>query len=163
MEYRMYGLVSRSLSDMQKAIQFGHAVVEYELLSRGNSYIRQMYDEWSYYWKTFIVLNGGSTNSRSLSIRGSLQEWCELLETNGVPTAVFYEPDVNDAMTAIVFLVDERVWNKEVYPDFPLPESMIDEIVESGEQNAEYQKWLESIGGPTNAFLRSFLPRFKLA
>lgn len=157
MEYRMYGLVARSLSDMQKAIQFGHAVVEYELLSRNSSEIRQMYDDWAYDGKTFIILNGGSTNSQSLR-RGTLQENFEFLESNGIIVAPFFEPDVNDAMTAFVFLVDERVWNKEKYPDYiPLP------IPDFDEELTHHQEWVEGIGGRKNEILREFLPRFKLA
>ena len=154
----MYGLVARSLSDMQKAIQFGHAVVEYELLSRSNADIRVMYDQWAINHKTFIILNGGSTNSQSLK-RGTLQDNLEFLKTNGVKVAVFHEPDINDAMTAFVFLVDERVWNREKYPDY-VP---LDGYTDFADQTHHQQEWAESIGGRTNEVLREFLPRFKLA
>jgi hypothetical protein len=158
MEYRMYGLVARSLSDMQKAIQFGHAVVEYELLSRDTEF-RSMYNDWAVNSKTFIILNGGSTNTHSHIDRGTLQESLELLEINGVKTAVFHEPDVNDAMTAVVFLVDERVWDKVKYPDY-IP---LDDWADFDVKWAHQLEWVKSIGGRTNEFLRDFLIKFKLA
>jgi hypothetical protein len=154
----MYGLVARSLSDMQKGIQFGHAVVEYELMSRTDSEIRQMYNQFAEFDKTFIILNGGSTNSNSFEGRGTLQMYQQCLIERGVKTATFNEPDLNDAMTAIVFLVDERVWDKETYPDL----EMLD-IIDLDLRIAKYDKWEQRLGGPTNVFLRDFLTKFKLA
>ena len=70
-----------------------------------------------------------------------------------------------------MFLVDERVFNKEDYPNFEkevLPYSKTrpsdKKIEELEKRNAiNYEKWVEKIGGPKNAFLREFLPKFKLA
>ena len=71
-------------------------------------------------------------------------------------------PDLGDQLTAVVFLVDERVFNRELYPDFQeeklpygvrKPSKKVEtELEERNEAN--YQKWLEKVGGPTNAFLR---------
>ena len=57
--YRMYGLVPYNISPIQQAIQFGHAVVEY-----ANEYFHDHdYQSWSHDDKTFIILNGGTTNT----------------------------------------------------------------------------------------------------
>ena len=74
-ELRMYGLVPYNISPIQQAIQFGHAVVEYGqkmqsykhgTLSRVDHYksLSQNYDCWADNWKTFIILNGGTTNNK---------------------------------------------------------------------------------------------------
>ncbi len=34
-----------------------------------------------------------------------------------VQHATFHEPDLGDQLTAVVFLVDERVWNLDKWPD----------------------------------------------
>jgi hypothetical protein len=83
----------------------------------------------------------------------------------------FYEPDLNNALTAVVFLVDERVFDRVTYPNFEkevLPWSKTKpsekKLKELEERNAvNYEKWCDKIGGPKNAFLREFLPKFKLA
>lgn len=120
LEYRMYGFVPYSLIGIQKGIQYGHAVVEY-----ANAFIDEPdYVKWSTRDKTFIILNGGTTNRSQIGPppgigpKGSLDQIAEQLYDKGIQTARFYEPDLNDALTAVVFLVDERVFDREAYPDF---------------------------------------------
>lgn len=110
-EYRMYGFVPYQLSGIQSGIQFGHAVVEYQL-KFGNT---PEYEKWSTIDKTFIVLDGGTTNTNPLSL-GSLNKIKDELFVLGIRSVEFKEPDLGDQLTAIVFLLDERVWNKEKYP-----------------------------------------------
>jgi hypothetical protein len=171
LEYRMYGLVPYNLSPIQQGIQFGHAVVEYQLNTINLKGIEDKYAKWAREDKTFIILNGGTTN-RNITKLGTLNKHHDTLKNNGVLTAEFYEPDLGDQLTAVVFLVDERVFNRELYPDFvgtPYPWSAYvnptDEQYAKWEKenNKNYEGWLEKIGGPTNAFLRSFLPQFRLA
>lgn len=107
--------------------------------------------------KTFIILNGGTTNENPERL-GTLQQHAQTLRNNGVMIAEFREPDLNDTLTAVVFLVDERVFKRDFYPDFVRNEMVTDEANEK-----QYKGWLERIGGETNAFLRTFLPNFKLA
>ena len=74
-------------------------------------------------------------------------------------------------MTAVVFLIDERVFNKTLYPDFEpetLPysrkkptEKQISQLEAKNAKN--YELWLDKIGGEKNAFLREFLKPFRLA
>ena len=112
LEYRMYGLVPYNISPIQQGIQFGHAVVEYSIGRYGS---HDDYKKWSKEDKTFIILNGGTTNNNSerydnmVAYESSL---LEDLEDICIPYATFNEPDLGDQLTAVVFLVDERVWDK---------------------------------------------------
>ena len=124
-KYRMMGLVMYNLSDIQKGIQFGHAVVEYA----EKYFAHPDYNQWSKNDKTFIILNGGTSNrmgydeySEYLTADenkfGTMEKHKLELELRGFKHAVFYEPDLNNATSAIVFLVDDRVWDKKNFPDF---------------------------------------------
>lgn len=114
--YRMYGLVPYNLSPIQQGIQFGHAVVEYSL-QFGHD---QWYNQWAKNDKTFIILNGGTTNSRRFDGKpvGSLNGYREELRDKNILFADFYEPDLGDQLTAVVFLVDDRVFDREKWPDY---------------------------------------------
>jgi hypothetical protein len=170
LEYRMYGLVPYNLSPIQQGIQFGHAVVEYQQNVKGLFNFEKIYDKWAKQDKTFIILNGGTTNNSPDKL-GTLNQHLRTLIDNGIGISGFHEPDLGDQLTAVVFLVDERVFNKTLYPDFQeekLPygvrkpsKKAETELEERNEAN--YQKWLEKIGGPKNAFLREFLKPFRLA
>lgn len=160
LELRMYGLVPYNLSPIQQGIQFGHAVVEYGL----NFFNDPQYQDWANNWKTFIVLNGGTSNHsknryHSGEFWGTMEKNCQELINHNVKIGEFYEPDLNDMLSAIVFIVDERVFNKEKYPDFTLDPTILSEE----EYNLEFQKWIHSIGGYQNLFLRNFLKNFRLA
>jgi len=167
-ELRMYGLVNYQLSDIQKGIQFGHAVVEYISTYKDDPQC----NDWVKNWKTFIILNGGTTNNRlvkrilfgpisipytvdedgchiGMAPFGTMNKHSDLLELNGIKIAKFFEPDLGDQLTSIVFIVDERVFNLDKYPDMS--------------PGDDYDKWLNNIGGSKNEFLRTFLRNFKLA
>ena len=170
LEYRMYGIVPYNLSPIQQGIQFGHAVVEYGQNVRNLQPHEAIYNKWAAKDKTFIILNGGTTNINPEKF-GTLNQNLAGLYFNGVLTSEFYEPDLGDQLTAVVFLVDERVFNRTLYPDFQeekLPygvrkpsKKAETELEERNEAN--YQKWVEKIGGPKNAFLREFLKPLRLA
>lgn len=173
MELRMYGLVNYQLTGIQKGIQFLHAVVEYNNLYNNE----QLYKDWSINNKTVILLNGGTTNKREDENGlpfGSLNQHLLTLHENGIDLATFQEPDLGDQLTAIVFIVDERVFNKKKYPNFGdwLVENYGDYITVSGDRNNVgnevmnsnsesdkkiYQKWVNLVGGERNVFLRDFL------
>lgn len=173
LEYRMYGLVPYQLTGIQQGIQFGHAVIEYNLCYSNDD----DYKTWATTNKTFIILNGGfSSNSINkytgeLYI-GTMENNLQLLTNNKIKVSTFYEPDLNSMLSAIVFLVDERVFNKEKYPDFKFQLKQVDlsnpHFICDDEKN-DWEKWVESIGGKKNLFLRNFLysmngtPNFKLA
>ena len=113
LELRMMGLVPYNLSPIQQAIQFGHSVVEYSLIEE----YREQYLDWAKNWKTFIILNGGTTNNISPERYGTLNKHLQTLFDNGIDFSYFHEPDLGDQLTAVTFIVDERVFNKEKYPD----------------------------------------------
>jgi hypothetical protein len=179
LELRMYGLVPYNISPIQQAIQFGHAVVEY-----GQKFKNDTYNDWADNWKTFIILNGGTTNHKT-SLEdglpfGSLNNHLLTLMDNGIEFDQFNEPDLGDQLTAVVFIVDERVFNKKKYPDFEdwVIEKYGDLITGGGtayqvakrikestskKDQKVYQEWVKLIGGEKNVFLRDFLKNFRLA
>jgi hypothetical protein len=183
LELRMYGLVPYNISPIQQAIQFGHAVVEYGQKFKNDD----TYNNWADNHKTFIILNGGTTNNKSLLENGvpfgTLNQHLITLSENGVELSYFEEPDLGDQLTAIVFIVDERVFNRKDYPDLgnwiiekygydylkidiSITPERIGEMIKNSNSSDDrkiYQKWLNVIGGEKNLFLRDFLEKFKLA
>lgn len=170
LEYRMYGLVPYNISPIQKAIQFGHAVVRYGRNVSGVAPLEAIYNKYADNDETFIILDGGTTNSNPERL-GTLNKHYIKLQENGILVQPFYERDLGDQLTAICFLVDERVFLRELYPDFieeKLPygvrkpsKKALTDLDERNEAN--YQKWVEKIGGYKNAFLREFLKPLRLA
>jgi hypothetical protein len=192
LELRMYGLVPYNISPIQQGIQFGHAVVEYgqkmKYLGEHNQSLNIQYNDWADNWKTFIILNGGTSNhsvnrySDTEEFFGSMENNLKLLEDNGVEIGTFYEPDLNDMLSGIVFIVDERIFNKKDYPDFSdwLMSSKYSELIRTfdtdvniiaeyiknstnKEDQKAYKEWVNLVGGEKNVFLRDFLKNFRLA
>ena len=149
-KYRMYGLIAYQLGGtIHGGIQFGHAVVEYA----NKHFNDDNYQSWALNDKTFIILNGGTTNNDiSSEWFGTLNQHKKTLEENGIKIAVFHEPDLGNQLTAICFLVEDKVYDKAKYPDF-----------EPTFFGINYPKWEDSIGGRSNAWLRNFLKDFRLA
>ena len=161
--YRMMGLVPYNISPIQQGIQFGHAVVEYGL----EFFETPEYQKWAKEDKTFIILNGGTTN-KSYNIDngnhlGSLNNHRQLLSDEGVQFRSFFEPDLGDQLTAVVFLVDDRVFDKVAWPEYDGP------IYLNGAPNAtEYWNWTMKFSESEQeaqriVFLREFLKQFRLA
>lgn len=180
LEYRMYGLVPYNISSIQQGIQFGHALQEYNNMIydlmvnttplEPHPDILHSFYNWRTNWKTFIILNGGTTNSnRELGtgiVQGSLNQHVDALEEREIKYATFHEPDLNNALTAVVFLVDERVFDKKKYPNFEdyMKEKVAtDIIIAMLDSEKIYKEWVEMVGGETNVWLREFLSQFKFA
>jgi hypothetical protein len=186
LEYRMYFLTPYNLSPIQAGIQSLHGVVEYQLLYGDNI----EYLTWAKHWKTVILLNGGTSNNagshmyenpinnpNNTPLYGTMEQHGDALSFANIKYAAFFEPDANNMLTSIAFLVDERVFktrqrgpNDVYYPGFEewlakfkmLPIS--DESRSAREQYPEeYKEWVEFVGGEDNVFLRSFTSNFKLA
>ena len=102
-EQRMCIVSMRHLSGIQKGIQGTHAVVEYAL-KYGNA---PEYKRWAKRDKTIYLLESHDTNL--------LYETIEELHKLKVPHAVFYEPDLNDSITSICFLLDREVWDTKKF------------------------------------------------
>lgn len=176
LEYRMYGIVPYNISPIQAGIQFGHAVVEYQQNTRGIKPAEDIYNKWASQDKTFIICNGGTTNEDPTDKwYGSMQKRRDALSEAGILFAEFREPDLNNTLTAVVFLVDERVFNEELYPNYvnmPYPweekgrgyKPKESEIAKWESDNAKNrEKWVEKIGNEKNDFLRKFLKPLRLA
>lgn len=177
---RMYVLVERHLDGINKGIQAAHAVAEliYNILSsdENNQVEKEKYLQWQNVDKTMILLNGGISrggkkylmngiNEVDLENIGDMERMVRDLKQHNVKFATFCEPDLNDALTAIAFLVDERVWDKEKYPDcYGLDTETFVEVFSSAWLDTQsYAKWVEKIGGPTNVWLRDMVLTKRLA
>ena len=165
--YRMMGLVPYNISPIQQGIQFGHAVVEYGL----DYGIYEEYQQWARKDKTFIILNGGTTNT-SYNMDdgnhiGSLNNHRQLLSDNGVQFSSFFEPDLGDQLTAVVFLVDDRVFDKNLWPDWDGGDITEDKM--GGRcVDEQYWNWTMKFSDSEQeaqriVFLREFLKQFRLA
>ena len=150
-ELRMYFFTIYQLTGIQKGIQCGHAALEYvEMYGE-----RAQYKEFIKKHKTWIVLNGGVTQNNLMPEEGSINFISTLLHQQGIEYASFREPDLNNAMTAVCFLVDERVFNKIEFPDYG------DWLIDN--PNNMYHNWVDFIGGNENATLREIIDGKRLA
>lgn len=185
LELRMYFFTIYQLMGIQAGIQCGHAALEYAH-KFGNS---KLFIDFINNWKTWIILNGGTTNiKRNFEgiPQGSLNQIGDELLRNDIDFTYFEEPDLNDALTAVCFIADERVFNYDDYPDFVnwlLDIKMTDVGKEQAEKNAPdlwvklklypdlqqemfpeyYKEWIEFLGGEKNVFLRELIKGKKLA
>ncbi len=97
----MYCLVPYNLSPIQQGIQASHAIVEYSL--KESSSIQHLYQQWALNHKTIIILNAGTTGHFS-----SMENHKKNLDKLKVEYSTFREPDLNNTMTAIVFITDSE-------------------------------------------------------
>jgi len=148
LEKRMYFFVIYQLTGIQKGIQIGHANEQY-----AHNYCADPdYLDFVKNWRTWIVLDGGTTNSNEKDF-GTLNQILIGLRENYIKYGYFHEPDLNNALTAVCFMADERVFDFEKYPDYQFPEyGTLDDYLMSPEDH--YNQWLESIGGEYNLYLR---------
>jgi len=98
---------------------------------------------------------------------------------NDIEFSYFKEPDLNNALTAVCFIGDERIWNYEHYPDFlnwvlknylyDEPAHRVLELRMMGTLEltwmfpAYYEEWVGVIGGEKNVFLRELIKDKRLA
>lgn len=183
LELRMYTLVPYNIDAIQKGIQHEHSVTAYNVAHvMDNDEPCELYKRWAKEWKTVILLNGGTSNEghwerqgyRDFQYYGTMEDHLQTLQKNNVKLSFFKEPDLNNMISGISFILDERVFNRTLYPDFvnaPYPWSgkrgytPTDEEMEKWEagNQANYEKWVEKIGGEKNVFLREFTRGFRLA
>ena len=159
LEKRMYFFVPYQLTGIQQGIQCGHAALEYARKYWNDIYFIDFREN----WKTWVILNGGTTNNNPDKL-GTLNQIHNQLREHEINCEVFYEPDLGDQMTAVCFICDERIFNKEKYPDFDSEE--IPNIIFSTDVDFKsyyYDEWLTLIGGEKNLFLRELLRGKKLA
>lgn len=184
LEMRMYFFVPYNISDIQKGIQAGHAALRYaRMFSAEHPEVWDFIDK----HETWIILNGGTTNeTRDFDgiPAGTMNQIADSLEDNDIQFSFFTEPDLNNALSALCFLADERVFNYEDYPDFldyvldikiePNTKASIDiqNIDMLKRQSLEhvqelfpeyYKEWVRLLGGVKNVFLRELIKHKKLA
>ncbi len=177
LELKMYFFVTYYLSDKQIGIQAGHVALEYADKYGGE----EQFIKFNREWKTFIVLDGGTTNNghdfKGVPL-GTMNQILEDLQTNDIQYSIFQEPSLNDALTAICFICDERVFNEKDYPEFvdylfsislvyveskwkSIKEFSYEELVKKFP--TEYKEWVRFLGGVKNVFLRELIKDKKLA
>lgn len=160
MKQRMYCVVLRHLSGIQKGIQAAHAIAEFSIDDDSDEYKQWLHED-----KTIVVLEADS--SKEL-----LQAYDKLRENN-VSANFFRESDIakstrefDGVITAIAFLADEQVWDEEKWPNakFSIPamgfatdkdQREFFEMLQMTENAKAY--------GERAAFLRNFRKRFRLA
>jgi hypothetical protein len=161
MELRMYFFVPYNISDIQKGIQAGHAALEYAFMYGED----REYKQFIAFNKTWVILNGGTTryDGDKNGKRGGLNEIAQALIDNKIKFSAFEEPDLNNALSAICFIANERVWNKEKYPDWEDHKEMQISIGDKFFILHSKEAWLNFIGGEKNLFLRELLKDKHLA
>ena len=159
LEKRMYFFVIYQLTGIQKGIQCGHTVEQYAHNYRDDvDYINFVEN-----WKTWIVLDGGTTNNNIDTLDfGTLNKILIELRENNIKHGYFHEPDLNNALTAVCFMADERVFDFVKFPDYIKPEFISGDTEIEFFENENYSKhlytqWLESIGGEYNLYLRELI------
>ena len=184
LELRMYFFTISSLKGILQGIMCGHAALRYARL-----YSAKHPEVWDFVdnHKTWIILNGGTTNDQrdfeNIPL-GTLNQISDQLQENDIKFSYFIEPDLNNALTSVCFLADERVFNKKDYPDFVdyvLDMKICDKVNKtilaeryvmlktmSIEKLQEmypkyYNKWIYFLGGIKNVFLRELLNDKNLA
>ena len=106
---RMYFFVMGNLSGRQQGIQAGHAALEYQREFGKKKQYKDFVDN----HKTFILLDGGGSNDM-------LERMIEL-EDFGIDFSKFYEPDLNESLSAIAFILPESIYDckdKNIDPEF---------------------------------------------
>lgn len=153
LKYRMYVLVERHLSPLDKGIQSAHAVVEYynECHLWNKKEELKAFDKWANEDKTLILLNGGTVIG--------LDKTLELFEENNIAYGAFREPDLDNIVTAVAVMADERIFDDN-YMSFDMwrLKALLNNAYSSCEK--EYEKY---IGGHGNVILKEFLNGKKLA
>lgn len=160
LELRMYSLVMYNLSPIQQGIQAYHATIEaVNNFGNPNTINEEQFKDWAQNHKTVIILNGGTSST--------MNNHHQILWSEQIGHNYFNEPDLNNSMSAISFIVDERVFNKEKYPYRFLGgtkeegNGIISSLVYMPPESEE--SYIKRLGGKKNVFLREFLSQFKLA
>jgi hypothetical protein len=124
---RMYFFVMGNLSGRQQGIQAGHAALEYANTFKDC----KVYKDFINNHKTFILLDGGGSED----MKERLQE----LQNLGISYEGFFEPDLNNSLSAIAFIVPESVYGLDsVYFEY------LDKNPEFEDHDAIFARYLKS-------------------
>ncbi len=159
LQLRMYALVHRSLSSIQKGIQAQHAITKFQR-EWPQEEPKKRYEKWADVDQTTIILDGGSHIEL-------LDSYVKITNKFEHCATLFKEPDLNNCVTAVAFLLDERIFDEKKYPDSlpPIASSKYGdlEIVSAIYRPFDMVAFLMSIGGEKNYELRKFVKSFRLA
>ena len=186
LEVRMYFFVPYNISEIQKGIQAGHAALRYaRQFSEDNPEVWDFVEN----HETWIILNGGTMNDErdfdGVS-QGTMNQLADQMLEADIRFSYFHEPDLNKGLSALCFLADERVFNKEDFPEFVnwlLDIKMFEPAQEEALKNNPdlwvrlrlypelqqemfpeyYKEWVRFVGGVKNVFLRELTRDKKLA
>lgn len=153
-KYRMYNLVLRQLNPIQKGVQAAHSMMEYA----SKHHKRPEFIQWSNVDKTIIILDGGTYQD--------LKECRRTLDDLNVSYACFYEEDLNDLMTSISFIAEDKVWDCKTYPVLEEASNLLPFLgsqFEDGTSESDIPEWLAEMGGIKNLKLRNFIFSKKLS
>jgi len=186
LELRAYFFVPYNISPIQQGIQAGHALGRF-LLRYGRHDPNHPAWEFLQNHETWIILDGGTTNEQrdfEGFALGSLNQIGDQLMGNDIEFSFFHEPDLNNALTALCFIADERVFKRSEYPnlvDYILDVKMYPEArAEAPAENVValkmmqeeelqelfpeyYKEWVRYVGGVKNVFLRELIKDKKKA
>jgi hypothetical protein len=151
LKYKMYSLVMYNLSGEQKGIQAYHASMRY-----AREYFNDAdFQQWIHQDETVVILSGGGSQDMILN--------CEEIKLLNIKFAKFHEPDLNFSMSGISFLLDERVWNKEKYPDMRDYMKINHPEVMNRDFHKYEKEWIEMLGGKDIVAKRLFKDKFRRA
>ena len=189
LELRMYFFTVSSLKGIAQGIQCGHALGRYCLRYGRNDPNHIVWDFVNNH-ETWIILNGGTTNEQrdfDGIPMGTMNQLADDLLKNDIQFSYFLEPDLNNALTSLCIICDERVFNREDYPNFIdwlLDVKMYNAAKKEAEKNNPqlwvelkmksfeevqgifpeyYKEWVRFLGGVKNVFLRELTRDKKLA
>lgn len=185
-ELKMYFLVMYNISPIQQGIQSLHGSKAYVKKYKGNKRIIKIHDEWDQNFETVVLLNGGTSNngfgfvpSENLEFPvgdnmpqmifyfdktrlGTMELHEKYLIENNIPYAAFHEPDLNNSLSSLCFICDEKVFDWVNYPIFDkwyaVNGGSMDTLLEE-----DYEEWVEFVGGKINAKLKELIYGKKLA
>jgi Peptidyl-tRNA hydrolase PTH2 len=103
-EQRMYFVMLRHLSGIQKGVQATHVLAEYVLKYFNN----EDFQKWAKKDKTAIFLEAHSDSE--------LDKLLKKLKQLKVNAASFEEPDMKNCPTGVCFLLGAQVWDTGKYP-----------------------------------------------
>lgn len=95
-----YSFVNMYISGIHAGIQTAHALVELGLSFGSTS---RVYKQWASTDKTLIIKNGRGSNEMT-QMKRDIAGACYTLD---IPCATFVEPDADNLLTAIVFIVPQ--------------------------------------------------------
>lgn len=145
-KYRLYSFVLYQLSPIQKGIQAWHAGEEYVEQYKNTDEVNYRKND-----KTVIILDGG-TYLNMLDIINNM-------ELFNIKYSIFREPDLNDIITSICIMVDEKIYDRINHPDYPHDDTSNLSYLE----NQLYQNRKFGLFTENEIKLRNYLSKFRLA